>query len=85
MAEALRGQSGSTYLQVGGSEHVVAYSPIPQLNWALVIEEPWAMVASPLLRATEYAPLVMIPVLILALVALWFVTRRIVQPLRSLE
>ena len=85
VAEALRGQSGSTYLEVGGSEHVVAYSPIPQLNWALVIEEPWAMVASPLFRATEYAPLVMIPVLMLALVALWFVTSRIVQPLRSLE
>jgi two-component system sensor histidine kinase UhpB len=85
VAEAIKGQSGSTYLDEGGSEHVVAYSSIPQLDWALVIEEPWAMVTSPLLRTTEYAPLVLIPILVLALVTLWFVSRRIVQPLRSLE
>jgi two-component system sensor histidine kinase UhpB len=85
VAEAMRGESGSTYVNVGDSEHVVAYSPIAQLDWALVIEEPWEMLASPSLRTTEYAPLVLIPVLILALVALWFVSRSIVQPLRSLE
>jgi signal transduction histidine kinase len=85
VAEALKGNSGSTYLSLGAEEHVVAYSPIDTLGWALIIEEPWEVVTSPLLRATEYAPLVLIPVLILALVALWFVTNRIVQPLRSLE
>jgi signal transduction histidine kinase len=38
-----------------------------------------------LLRTTEYAPLVLIPVLLLALIALWFVTRRVIQPLQGLE
>lgn len=85
VSEALNGNSGSVYLQLGGSEHVVAYSPIESVGWALIIEEPWEVVTSPLLRTTEYAPLVLIPILILALVALWFVTNRIVQPLRSLE
>lgn len=83
--EALRGESGSTYIQVGAGEHVVAYSPISPFGWALVVEEPWEAVTSPLLRATEYAPLVLIPILILALVTLWFGTRLIIQPLRSLE
>ncbi len=82
---AIQGQSGSTFMQTGGSEHVVAYSPVAPLGWALVIEEPWASVTSPLLRTTEYAPLVIIPVLILALVVLWFVTQRIIQPLQGLE
>jgi signal transduction histidine kinase len=82
---AIQGQSGSTFLQTGTSEHVVAYSPVALAGWALVIEEPWASVTSPLLRTTEYAPLVLIPVLILALIALWFVTRRIIQPLQGLE
>jgi signal transduction histidine kinase len=82
---AIQGQSGSTFMQTGSSEHVVAYSPVAPLGWALVIEEPWASVASPLLRTTEYAPLVIIPVLILALILLWFVTRRIIQPLQGLE
>lgn len=82
---ALRGESGSTFMQSGSSEHVVAYSPVAPLGWALVMEEPWASVTSPLLRTTEYAPLVLIPILLLALIALWFVTRRIIQPLQGLE
>ena len=82
---ALAGDSGSTFSQEGGVEHVVAYSSIQPVGWALIIEEPWATVASPLLRTTEYAPLVLIPILLLALFALWFVTRRIIQPLQGLE
>jgi signal transduction histidine kinase len=82
---AIGGQSGSTFMQSGSSEHVVAYSPVAPLGWALVIEEPWSSVASPMLQTTEYAPLVLIPFLILALVALWFVTRWILQPLQGLE
>ena len=82
---ALAGNSGSTFSQAGGIEHVVAYSNIQPVGWALIIEEPWASVASPLLRTTEYAPLVLIPLLLLALIALWFVTRRIIQPLQGLE
>ena len=85
VSEALNGASGSTYLQIGGDEHVVAYSPVESVGWALVIDEPWDVVTSPLLRVTEFAPLVLIPILLLALVALWFGTNRIVQPLRSLE
>jgi signal transduction histidine kinase len=82
---ALEGNSGSTFLQASGIEHVVAYSYVKPVGWALIIEEPWATVASPLLRITEYAPLVLIPVLVLALAALWFVTRWIIQPLQGLE
>ena len=83
--QALDGESGATFAQISGAENVIAYSPVSPLDWALVIEEPWEAVASPLLRTTEYAPLVLIPVLLLSLVALWFGTRRIVQPLQTLE
>lgn len=83
--EALAGEDGATYLQIGDTEHVVTYSPVPPLAWALVIEEPWETVASPLLRVTEDAPLALVPVVVMALVALWFVTRRVVQPLQALE
>jgi signal transduction histidine kinase len=85
VAEALRGESGTTYVQVSGSEHVVAYSPITPVGWALVLEEPWEMVATPTLRASQMAPLVLVPVLILAVLALWFGARRIVKPLQTLE
>jgi signal transduction histidine kinase len=83
--EALNGESGATYQRVGDSEHVVAYSPVEPFGWALVSEEPWEMVDTPMLRTTQAAPLVLAPVLILALVALWFAARQIIRPLQDLE
>ncbi len=85
VAEALQGKSGITYVNTEGGEHVVAYDPVTPAGWALVIEEPWAHVENPNLRATQYAPLALIPALLMALVALWFGARQIEQPLRSLE
>ncbi|MCZ7667481.1 MAG: hypothetical protein M5U34_09840 [Chloroflexi bacterium] len=47
IVDALRGESGTTYLSINGDEHVIAFSPIEPINWALVIEEPWREVADP--------------------------------------
>jgi signal transduction histidine kinase len=85
VAEALRGENGTTYVRVGKSEHVVAYSSIAPLGWGFVLEEPWETVATPTLQASQMAPLVLVPVLILAVIALWFGARRIVKPLQTLE
>lgn len=85
VAEALRGESGTTYLKKDNVEHVVAYSAIAPTGWALITEEEWEMVSSPSLQLTQMAPLVIVPAFILALVALWFVASRIVQPLQKLE
>ncbi len=83
--ESLSGESGINYYQGSAGEHVVAFSPIPSLGWGLVLEEAWEDIASPYLVSTQAAPLAVVPVFLLALVALWFGARRIVQPLRTLE
>ncbi len=85
VTEALSGESGTRYIQVDDSEHVIAYSPIPVTGWALITEEAWKSVISPSLQATQIAPLVLVPAFILALVALWFGARQIVRPLQQLE
>ena len=85
IAEALRGESGALYVQMGESEHVIAYSPIIPTGWVLITEESWQEVVSPSLQMTQMAPLVIVPAFILALVALWFVATKIVQPLQKLE
>lgn len=82
--EALRGESGTTYMSLVGEEHVIAFSPIEPVGWALVTVEPWRGEADPLLRATEQAPLVLVPVLVMALVVLWFGVRQVMQPLQAL-
>ena len=85
IAEALRGESGTTYIKQDNVEHVIAYSPITPAGWALITEEEWEMVISPSLQLTQMAPLVIVPAFLLALLALWFVASRIVQPLQKLE
>jgi signal transduction histidine kinase len=86
VAEALQGQSGFTYMSISSiMEHVVAYSPVSPPGWALVIEEPWEAVDTPYLRLTQFAPLILIPLLAFTLVALWFGASQIVAPLQKLE
>ena len=85
VTEALRGESGTTYMKQSNVEHVVAYSSVAPTGWALIAEEEWEMVTSPSLQLTQMAPLVIVPAFILALIALWFVASRIVQPLQKLE
>ncbi|WKZ35026.1 MAG: histidine kinase [Anaerolineales bacterium] len=83
--EALNGKSGVLYVKKDATEHVVAYSPIEAAGWALITEEEWEMVISPSLQLTQMAPLVVVPAFILALIAIWFGAKQIVQPLQKLE
>ena len=85
IAEALQGESGTLYVQMDDSEHVIAYSPITPTGWILITEEAWQKVVSPSLQMTQMAPLVLVPAFILALIALWFVATKIVRPLQRLE
>lgn len=85
VADALLGDSGTTYFMADDGEHVVAFSPVMPTNWALVVEEPWDAVASPMLRYSETGSLVLIPIVIFSLFALWFGTRKIIQPLNKLQ
>lgn len=85
IVEALNGKSGATYMQTGTDEHVLAYSPIPAIGWAIIIEESWHAVANPTLQTTQITPMILVPALLLAMLALWFGAEQIVKPLRSLE
>ncbi len=85
MLAELQGQEGATFVQMDGGEHVMAYSSIPEMGWALVVSEPWKTVSNPFLRTTLFAPLALAPILLIALVALWFGARQIVDPLQRLE
>ncbi len=85
VANVLAGKSGIAYIQMDNTEHVLTYSPIPLTGWALLSDEAWETVGSPSLQLTQIAPLVLVPAFLLALIALWFSARRIIQPLQKLE
>jgi signal transduction histidine kinase len=83
--ESFNGDSGINYYHIAGEEHVVAFCPIYPPGWGLVTEEAWEDISSPYLNTTQSAPLIIVPLFLLSLLALWFGIRRIVQPLQALE
>lgn len=85
IADALAGRSGTSYFTYSGLEYVASYAPLERLGWAIIMEEPWEAVANPVIEITQIAPLVLVPLLIIALGALWFGARQIVRPLSELE
>ncbi|MFA5838263.1 MAG: ATP-binding protein [Bellilinea sp.] len=85
VAEALNGESGVNTVASQHGDLVTAFSTIPQAGWALVLEENWEEIATPFLNTTQSAPLLLAPLLVLALIALWFGARQIIQPLQELE
>ncbi len=82
---ALRGEYGSYYRPASDGEHVVAFSPVQPPTWALIIEEPWQSVSSPVLDLSLVAPLVLVPALAVTLVGLWFGAAQVIRPLRNLQ
>jgi len=85
ISEALNGESGINYYHGSAGEHVVAYTPVHSVEWGLVIEEAWEDIASPYLMTTQSAPLIIVPIFLLAIFTIWFGARRIVTPLQKLE
>ena len=87
VAAALAGRSGTLHgvATPGGREQVVTYAPVEPAGWALVVEEPWSEVSNPWLRTSLLAPLVLVPLVGVALVALWLGVRRIMRPLQKLD
>ena len=85
VSEALGGQNGTVYVQPDNTEHVVAYSPIPMTGMGAAIGRSLGNGRKPFAAGDADGAAGIIPAFILVLVALWFGTRRIVQPLQRLE
>ena len=82
---AFDGRSGAQVMEIDGSQQIAAFSLIRNVDWALVVQEPAEMVETPLLSTTQLAPLVLVPALLIALLALFFGLRQVVGPLQALE
>lgn len=82
---ALAGDTGAENASWQDQEYVIAYAPVEPIGWAFVIQESWESIESPILRTTQTAPLFLVPIIIFALLALWFEARQIVRPLQSLQ
>ena len=84
VAEGLAGEEGILFTPASDGEHIVAYTQIESTDWALVLEEPVQQVLSMRLNSTLIAPLTVLPLLGVMLLAVWFGGRQIVRPLQLL-
>ncbi len=67
------------------ADYVMAYVRLTPTDWYLVLGEPWNAASSVWLRASEWIPLSLIPVLLVSLTLLWLGIRNVVKPLQALE
>ncbi len=81
---SLQGESDTVFVtDPDRVEWVVAYAPVPDTGWGLIVAEPWEDVVNPLLRTSLLTPLMLVPAFLIAVVAIVFGTRRVIRPLAA--
>ncbi len=68
-----------------GDDMVIGYSPIPRLQWSLVVEEPWHAVTSSQLQVTHSVVLVLVLITLLGLLVFVFSMFGVIRPLQRLK
>jgi signal transduction histidine kinase len=69
-----------------GEVMTLAYAPVslPGHPWLVLVEQPWDEVVGPVLRYSQFMPLVAVLAAIVSLLALYYGLRSIVRPLQAL-
>ncbi len=80
----LAGKTGTIYPDNHHGERIITYTPIQPVGWMLITEEAWQDVGNASLQTTQTIPLVLIPVLVIAILGLLILIRWVLQPLQRL-
>ena len=69
-----------------GERMTLAYAPVEldDIGWRVLIEEPWREVVGPVLRYSQFMPLVAVLAAVVSLLTLYYGVRSIVRPLQAL-
>ncbi len=79
------GQGDSIIQNYNDEDMVIGYSPIPRLEWSLVVEEPWHAVTSSQLQVTHSVILVLVLITLLGLLVFVFSMFGVIRPLQRLK
>jgi len=58
---------------------------VPPAEWGLVVQEPWADAVAPLMRVSEWTPVILLLTTVIALLVIFFGARYIIHPLQELD
>ncbi len=84
VAEVLAGKSDVLFTSDTMHGDVIAYAPIPNTRWSLIIREAWHSLTDPLIRIEQVMPFVLFTATAISLLTLFFGLRYVVQPLQEL-
>jgi len=83
----LRKGTGATFYDAPDGQRLsLAYAPLDLegLDWWVIVEQPWHELVGPVLRYSQFVPLVAALAVVVSLLTLYYGIRSIVQPLRAL-
>jgi signal transduction histidine kinase len=81
-----QGSGATLCLAPDGERMTMAYAPVSfaGLAWRVLIEEPWQEVVGPVLRYSQFMPIVVALGIIVSVLTLYYGVRSIVRPLQAL-
>jgi len=82
---ALRRENGALFSGSSTQDEVIAYAPVPNTEWVLLIREAWHSVTVPLIQFEQLMPFILFTAAAVSLLTLFFGVRYVVQPLRELS
>ncbi len=85
VSEALAGQHAVVFTSDTMHGEIIAYAPIPNRPWALIIRESWHALTAPLIRYEQVLPFILFIALATSSLILFFGLRYVVQPLHELR
>ena len=84
-ARMVKGETGITRHDYEGVDKLVAFAPVPMVNWALAVTVPTAEVTGALSALTSISLVTIVTVLIIAALLIAWFARRIAKPIQELE
>lgn len=84
VAEVLAGESDVFFTSDTMHGDIIAYAPIPNTRWSLIIREAWHSLTDPLIRIEQVMPFVLFTATAISLLTLFFGLHYVVQPLQEL-
>ncbi len=85
VSQALAGENGVLFVPTPNDEDIVTYAPVSDMDWVIVIREPWHALTAPLLRFEQAMPFILLIATVLSFLTLFFGLRYVVRPLHLLS
>ena len=85
MQSLIHGENGSSkIINSRGKEYFAGYANVEHSGWGIIIQTPTSVIEAPLHDLTKKVISQSLPLLLLILIFVWFLTNRLTKPLNSL-